>query len=295
MARQLVFVHGRSYAHPDAAALKTQWLETLAEGLAKSGLTLPIADSDVRMPYYGATLAQVLESSDAPTSAAPIVERAVADETRQTFFAEVLDELRSREGIDMARLEAIGGPAVLERGPLSAAWLEGILAAIDASVPGTNAARIAQAVDDEYCYLHETAFRQAINDDVRRAIALGRPTVVVGHSLGALIAYQLLCDDPRANQWVIPLFVTLGAPLGLSAIRKRLNSVAHPPCVGHWLNAIDPRDTVALHPLTVDRFDVEPPVDNKVDIDNDTVNRHGIEGYLADAGVAAQIHAALVG
>lgn len=290
MARQLVFVHGRAYTHHDAAALKTQWLASLGDGLAKSGLTLPIAESDVRMPYYGATLAQASESSSAA-----IVERAVADETRQTFFAEVLDELRSREGIDMARLEAIAGPAVLERGPLSAEWLEGVLAAIDASVPGTNAPRIARAIDDEYCYLHETAFRQAINDDVRRAIALGRPTVVVSHSLGALIAYQLLSDDPRANQWVIPLFVTLGAPLGVSAIRKRLNSVAHPPCVGHWLNAIDPRDAVALHPLTVDRFDVEPPVDNKVDIDNGTVNRHGIAGYLADADVAARIHAALTG
>jgi hypothetical protein len=295
MKRQLVFIPGRAQYHKDAAALKVEWLDALAEGLAKSGLTLPVTAADVRFPDYTTALREIVDGSDEAAVADVIIRRAAQDTVQQAFFAEVLDELRSREGIDMARLEAIAGPAVLERGPLSVEWLQGILAAVAACVPAVNSARIALTINDLYQYLHNVAFRQAINDDARRAIALGRATVVVSHSLGALIAYDLLSGDPRAGQWVIPLLVTLGAPLGINAIRKRLNPVTHPACVVHWFNAIDPQDAVALHPLSGSRFDIDPPIENKTDVANESANRHGLAGYLRDADVAARIHAALTG
>jgi len=56
MNRQLVFVHGRAQQHKDASALKAEWLDALHDGLAKNGLRLPIAESDIRFPYYGDTL-----------------------------------------------------------------------------------------------------------------------------------------------------------------------------------------------------------------------------------------------
>ena len=293
MKTQLVFMPGRGRYHKDAAALKTEWLDALGEGLAKRGLTLPVNAAEVRFPDYTAVLREIVADSDEAAVADVIIRRAGEDPTQQAFFAEVLDELRSREGIDMARLEAIAGAAVLESGPLSVQWLQGILTAVTACVPAANSARIALAINDLYQYLYNVAFRQAINDDARRSIALGRPTVLVSHSLGALIAYELVSGDPRANQWVIPLWVTLGAPLGINAVRKRLNPLVHPGCVAHWFNAIDALDTVALYPLTAERFDVQPPVDNKTDVANESANRHDFAGYLRDADVAARIHAAL--
>ncbi len=53
MTGQLVFVHGRSQEHKDAAALKGTWIAALREGLAKSGLDLPIPETNIRFPYYG--------------------------------------------------------------------------------------------------------------------------------------------------------------------------------------------------------------------------------------------------
>ena len=51
MTRELVFIHGRSQQHKDAVALKKEWLDALGEGLAKSNLTLPISDAQVRFPF----------------------------------------------------------------------------------------------------------------------------------------------------------------------------------------------------------------------------------------------------
>jgi hypothetical protein len=92
---------------------------------------------------------------------------------------------------------------------------------------------------------------------------------------------------------VVPLFVTLGSPLGVSAIRQAMSPIEHPSCVGAWFNAMDERDVVALYPLTRERFDVDPPVVNKIDVQNHTDNRHGIGGYLDDEEVARRIHAAV--
>jgi hypothetical protein len=68
--------------------------------------------------------------------------------------------------------------------------------------------------------------------------------------------------------------------------------------VSQWFNARDPRDVVALYPLTPDHFpvgDEAPGIVDKSDVDNETPNRHGISGYLSDRDVARVIHDALVG
>jgi hypothetical protein len=60
-----------------------------------------------------------------------------------------------------------------------------------------------------------------------------------------------------------------------------------------WFNAFDPRDAVALYPLDTEHFDVEPSIENKADVRNDTPNCHGISGYLSDKDVARRIYDAL--
>ena len=120
-------------------------------------------------------------------------------------------------------------------------------------------------------------------------------TVVVGHSLGSVVTYNLLTRQGSALDWKVPLYVTVGCPLGISAIRRTLAPVRHPECAPSWFNARDNRDVVALFPLDAGHFDVDPAVVNKDDVDNDTANRHGISGYLSDAEVAKRVHDAVVG
>jgi hypothetical protein len=70
-----------------------------------------------------------------------------------------------------------------------------------------------------------------------------------------------------------------------------------PECVDKkngWFNAYDERDFVALHPLDKEHFNINPPIENKNNVDNHTPNRHGIVGYLNDVDVAKRIYDALV-
>lgn len=137
-----------------------------------------------------------------------------------------------------------------------------------------------------------TASGAALSPDVE--------TVVVSHSLGTVIAYNLLRREGQMRGWNVPLFVTLGSPLAVTEIRKTLKSFSTarcPECVVKWFNALDERDVVALYPLNTEHFPLEPAdpaIDNKRDVRNNTSNRHGIAGYLDDEEVARRIHAALV-
>jgi hypothetical protein len=156
-------------------------------------------------------------------------------------------------------------------------------------VPGGSGAALGLATKDVYAYISDQVIRTKINKGVRQAITPGVPTVVVAHSLGAVVAYTLLKEEGKANGWDVPLLVTVGSPLSVTAIKKAVSPNKHPECVRKWLNALDPRDTVALFPMDKENFPIDPLIENKVDIENKTENRHGISGYLDDKVVAKRI------
>ncbi len=108
------------------------------------------------------------------------------------------------------------------------------------------------------------------------------------------MAYNLLKREGETEGWTIPSYITLGSPLAVTEIKKSLRPIKHPPCVNKWFNAMDERDVVALYPLTRKHFDIDPEIENNLDVDNHTSNRHGISGYLNDQQVAKRIYDALV-
>ena len=298
--RQLIFVHGRAQEHKDARALKQEWLESLAEGLGKSGLSLPIAEQDVRFPFYGTTLFDLVAGRSASDAADVVVRGTEADQDEVRFVRAVLEEVRQQAGITDAQIAEVAGADVVRRGPANWEWVQGILRAVDRYVPHGSGAGIALATRDVYQYLKNPAIRQQIDDGVAQALTASQESVVVSHSLGTVVAYNLMTTQGSARGWKVPLLITLGSPLAVSEIRKAVRSVGGPlrcpPCAGAWFNAMDQRDVVALYPLTTSAFPLDPvtpAIENKTDIRNRTQNRHGIAGYLDDADVARRIHAAL--
>jgi hypothetical protein len=108
---------------------------------------------------------------------------------------------------------------------------------------------------------------------------------VIGHSLGTVVAYNVLKAVPHT----VPLYVSVGSPLAIRAIRKALVPLSNPMEANGWYNAYDKRDTVALYPLDKHNFDVSPSISNNGEVQNWTENRHGIVGYLDDPNVAAVV------
>lgn len=121
----------------------------------------------------------------------------------------------------------------------------------------------------------------------------GGPFVVVAHSQGSMIAYEVLRQLDRAEVQV-PLFVTIGSPLGLTEVKdvfrewtgKKRGKLPFPPCVDRWVNVADRLDPVALDTRLNNDFDGE--IEDK---SGWFANRrsprspHSASGYLANDDV----------
>jgi hypothetical protein len=289
--RKLVLVPGRAPRGKASAALRKEWLHALGDGLAGAGLGRTLDEADVRFAFYG----DVLDAqTDVVDPAAEVVGGAHATQPERVFISAVMEEARKEAAITKAELAAIAGPRVMQKGPLHWEWVQAVIKAIDRHVPGGNGASIALAAHDVYQYLNNPAFAKAVDEAVRRALPENEESVVVSHSLGTVVAYNLLKMEGAEHRWRVPLFVTLGSPLAITAIRNSLGAREFPSWVGEWFNAMDERDRVAVYPLDKHNFNVEPAaIANKTDVDNPTENHHAAAGYLADLDVARRIGLAL--
>lgn len=293
MTRKLVFIHGRAQQKKDSLALKGEWIAAFREGLAKNRLQLPIPEQDIRFPYYGDRLDQLVAGAS-PADAAAVIMRGPKSQAEREFLRDVLEEVRKKTGITEAEIDAEMPAEVVERGPQNWGWVQGILKVIDRKVPFGSGASVALLTKDVFEYLTKMGIRDEIESGVLKALQPDEPTVVVSHSLGTVVAYNILRREGVARHWDIPLFVTLGSPLGVTRIRQSISPTTYPECARNWFNAFDDRDVVALYPLEKPHFSVTPAITNKLDVQNHTENRHGIAGYLDDPVVAKTIYDALL-
>lgn len=198
----------------------------------------------------------------------------------------------AKVGVPEDRIRAEAGAAAIEAGAENWPWVLAALRALN-NVPGVGAASIAMVTHDVWMYLKNSGIQRTIDNGVRGAMT-DEETVVVAHSLGTVVTYNLLAREAKANNWTVPSLITVGCPLGVGAIVDVLRPIAHPTGVGDWYNAFDRTDTVALFPLDAGHFPIDPPVENYAGVKNTTSNHHGISGYLSDPTVSRRIHDALL-
>ncbi len=284
--KRLVLIHGRSQQGFDAATLKSEWTDALAEALLKKSLQLP-ADVSVEFPFYGDTLDDFVRQSNLPLTAEITTRGDQAQDDYLAFQARIAEEIIEPTGITDAQVDAEYGNNPKQRGPLNWEWVQAMLRAIDRYGGGLTSDAIETFTRDVYLYLTIDVVRETIDQKVAQVIS-EEPTIVVGHSLGSVVAYHILANDPRNLN--VPLFLTIGSPLGIRAIREQLLPLKSPPPVKAWFNAFDQRDVVALFPLDKDSFDIAPPIENYDGVRNSTPNRHGAVGYLADTTVADKLY-----
>ena len=287
--KKLLFVHGRGQQGFDPTTLKADWLATLERGARDAGRTLP-GDIDVAFPYYGDRLNSFTQQSEIPLTADIQARGAQQDDEFLLFQAQVAEAVRQRAGITDAQVDAEYGDNPRPRGPLNWQWVQAILRAIDKHGGGMSQNTLEMFTRDVFLYTTRAGVRDEI-DQIVASMLTEQPTVVVAHSLGTIVAYNILRTDRRTLQ--VPLFVTVGSPLAIRAIRDRLRPLRWPSPTVAWYNAFDTRDVVALYPLDADNFPVQPAIDNFGKVKNTTDNHHGIAGYLDDPQVASKILRAL--
>ena len=283
--KRLVFIHGRAQENRSPIMLKEAWLAALQRGGHANRLTLPTI-VDVSFPYYGDELAKLSAESNVPLTSEPHPKGALDDDGFLEFQFQIADEIRKGANVSDEQVEAELGPQPTPKGPLNWGWVQAILRAVDKHAGGVSQQALELFTRDVFLYTTRAGVREEIDSIVAAALT-EEPTVIVGHSLGSVVAYSVLRSDRRKLN--IPLLVTVGCPLGIRPIRDQFRPLKSPSPVLTWKNAFDRRDVVALYPLDATNFPIVPAVSNFAGVKNHTKNRHGIDGYLDDTSVAQWI------
>jgi subtilisin family serine protease len=106
---------------------------------------------------------------------------------------------------------------------------------------------------DVYEYFFVAERREVMLQSLReRLLPGGGPFVVIGHSQGSMIAYQVLFELAQTHPQIeIDLFLTIGSPLGLTEVQDQLKRLTKQPRglrvpanVKRWVNVADLLDPV---------------------------------------------------
>ncbi len=281
---RLVLIHGREQGERDEPEIRVQWLDALSVGCANAGLEPLSSSVEVRVPFYGRLLDELTATPELPTG--DVVSRGRGG-TPDKFEAELLTQIAARAGVSADDVEL---PQAAERGVENWQWVRAVARDLSERSPWLSETLMRQLTRDVNAYMKRPAVRRQVNELVVAELGEG-PAVVVGHSLGSIVAYWTLTDLPRTLD--VPLFVTLGSPLGIPVIKKGLpRPLGMPRPAAAWFNAADPRDPVALFP-ELDHDNFPAPIENYPKVQNPHDNPHGIVGYLSDRVVARRIVEAL--
>ena len=100
-------------------------------------------------------------------------------------------------------------------------------------------------------FFHEDRRLAMQNSLLERLSGGGGPFVVIAHSQGSMIAYDVLRKLSR-TECDVRLFVTIGSPLGIDEVQDVFKSwvnkpkLPFPACVTRWVNVADRFDPVAI-------------------------------------------------
>jgi hypothetical protein len=298
----VVFVHGRAQEFKDPAMLTRQWLAALNAGLTSAD-EAPLGAGDVVFPFYGDVLYRIsaeaagdrvrLESlpageagpfrPDTPPDVGAMEREMVADMGRLARIEVPPPDVPAADVEATAARTRVRHEGLREH-ILSWKTARDVLSLL-AKRSRVDQLIIQAQLRDVAMYL--TRGRDDILEVVRTAIPLDTPLILASHSLGTVVARDLLVDDGIRNRTV--LWVTTGSPLGLDAVQRNLltSGCVHPEI--DWVSAYDTNDVVALgHPLRESWGD--PLTDVEVENGADS---HSISRYLAHSQVAGPIGAAM--
>jgi pimeloyl-ACP methyl ester carboxylesterase len=146
-------------------------------------------------------------------------------------------------------------------------------------------------------YLTEPSTRERVQSEIASVVDADT-RVIVGHSLGSVVAYEALCAHPK---WPVRVLVTLGSPLGIpNVVFERLRPAPEggrgrwPGSVRQWTNVCDAYDVVALVKRLAPLFGDGAPTRTVRDITiNNGWRAHAIEHHLSARETGAAIAAGL--
>lgn len=297
-ARTIVYVHGIGNKPPQSI-LKCQWDQALfGFDLGERSRLAYWVNRDYYPDPASGTCASgdLIGLEDDPTGKAITIAQHLQQVSLDDEVRAVSDDPR-RQQVLRAIAQKVEGAEATVTAPM-ARRLRGKILPLPAVLRRWITRRLTRALlRDVHDYLFVTARREQMRESmVERLRAGGGPFVVIGHSQGSLIAYDVLSSlDP--DTFEVPLFVTIGSPLGIAEVQDQLKPLTGqrtlrvPPCVGRWLNVADPLDPVAADKGLANDFEPEGAIDDNLEWNPDSPRHpHSGSGYLRTRPVRTAVH-----
>jgi hypothetical protein len=277
---EIVGIHGIAQQYRGPYQLADVWLAGIRDGLFAAGYhdkARVLSPDDVQVAFFGDLFRppSAMAATDPPYDASAIGSGPERDLLAALYAAAV------------ASNPALAEPAgAMGAGVVSAQFMLARLA------QSKTFARVAQRafirdLKQVTAFLGDPAVKQAVLARVREQVSPDT-RVVLGHSLGSVVAYEYLCQDQPGP---VELLVTVGSPLGIpNVVFDRLTPApvagagAWPGKVTGWVNVADRDDVVALRKDLAPLFPGTLPGVGVIDrlVDNGD-EPHAISRYLSAA------------
>jgi hypothetical protein len=274
----IVGVHGIAQQFRGGFQLGAVWLNALRDGLAAGGYrptAAGLGPADLQVAFFGDLFRPhgAMAAQDPPFSAADVRPGPECDLLAKFYHAAAEQDaaLAAPEGA-MGRGKVVT-EVMLERLLRSRTFAGVAQRALIGNVKQVTGFLADDAVRD----LVLARVAEEVNESTR---------VVIGHSLGSVVAYEYLC---RYRPSSVELLVTLGSPLGIpNLIFDRLEPApvngagAWPGTVAGWSNVADPDDIVALRKQLAGLF---PGPAGRISVRDSVVDNgdqpHAVDRYLS--------------
>lgn len=276
----IVGVHGIKNQQLGRNQLISTWGPALGDGLERAA-GHPVPSPDLDIVFYGDVF--LSDPAKAGSKGQGSVEFTEDDaDTLGPFVAEVSNAFAFGQ-------RPVGEPSPKGRTAVPPA-VEWLLRALDQHFGSRKASLLFLGeLKQVRRYLTDPDLKAAVDDRAEQVISRGG-RVVIGHSLGSVVAFEFVRQHPG---YPVDLLLTLGSPLGLRTVRALMPAPGYgaerlPPSIGRWVNVRDPRDPVACAGALTGCW---PGIaDHTVDNQNDA---HSVSRYLGKWRTGAAVLAAL--
>ncbi len=249
----VVYIHGIGNK-PIESILKCQWDHALfGHDLgARSRLAYWVNREYYPSPVAGScATGDVTEVEMAPTGRALSVEQHL-EETRLEDEVAALTDKPRQQALLLKLASKVDAHVVGARpASIQPSGVRGLILPLPESLRRWITRKLTRAfARDVNDFLFVPARREVMRRSLKdRLEPGGGPFVVIAHSQGTMIAYDVLSEMSGLD---VPLFVTIGSPLGIQEVQDQLKrftkqkKLGVPACVGRWINVYDDDDPVAV-------------------------------------------------
>lgn len=286
---KIIFIHGMNQQNHTAESLKQHWLNIFQQGLSCGKYPLKISDLKIGFPFYGDLLLLHHQQNNIDMNTLlpktlfhfPLhLQREEKEATEHSEFIPFLPHESISQTLPisekLALFTAISKDLILKEFTI-----------LLNRFPRLHEQLIHRFLIETYLYLSNECFLREVHNRILQTLSPHEQHIVVAHSLGTVIAYNLLYRHP---EFKIKNFITLGSPLAFRVVQdKIMHPIIRPAGIqGNWINFYSHDDFLTAFPLSCAPFTFTPPICNH-EISTFANRPHEIIGYLQHPDVVQKI------